>query len=168
MTFLLLNVVKHNRRIDRFMRRGRAAAQSEWRLVTATHNLLKAPPPLDRRHCLTPRHISFIGRAPSRVGDVAHVAVRWGEHFDPAIGDRLHLGGVPIAGISEHHGQVGAGNAAPFRSSGSARKGPSAGFEWDARYDKSFDVLLATCRGKIRWGRDWKRNGRGGDTPRRS
>jgi len=33
--------IKHNRRIDRFMRRGRAAAQSEWRLITATHNLLK-------------------------------------------------------------------------------------------------------------------------------
>ena len=33
--------IKYNRRIDRFMRRGRAAAQSEWRLVTATHNLLK-------------------------------------------------------------------------------------------------------------------------------
>jgi transposase len=33
--------IKHNRHIDRFMRRGRAAAQSEWRLVSATHNLLK-------------------------------------------------------------------------------------------------------------------------------
>ncbi len=33
--------IKHNRRIDRFMRRGRAAAQSEWRLVAATHNILK-------------------------------------------------------------------------------------------------------------------------------
>jgi len=33
--------IKYNRRIDRFMRRGRHAAQSEWRLVTATHNLLK-------------------------------------------------------------------------------------------------------------------------------
>ena len=33
--------IKHNRRVDRFMRRGRAAALSEWRLVTATHNLLK-------------------------------------------------------------------------------------------------------------------------------
>ena len=32
--------IKHNRQIDRFMRRGRAAAQSECRLVTATHNLL--------------------------------------------------------------------------------------------------------------------------------
>src|SRR6476469_2066952 len=32
--------IKYNRRIDRFMRRGRAATQSEWRLVTATHNLL--------------------------------------------------------------------------------------------------------------------------------
>jgi hypothetical protein len=33
--------IKHNRHIDRFMRRGRAAVQSEWRLITATHNLLK-------------------------------------------------------------------------------------------------------------------------------
>jgi transposase len=33
--------IKHNRHIDRFMRRGRSAALSEWRLVTATHNLLK-------------------------------------------------------------------------------------------------------------------------------
>lgn len=33
--------IKYNRRIGRFMRRGRAAAQSEWRLVAATHNLLK-------------------------------------------------------------------------------------------------------------------------------
>src|ERR1700760_1273895 len=35
--------IKYNRRIDRFMRRGRAAAHSEWRLVAATHNLLKLP-----------------------------------------------------------------------------------------------------------------------------
>jgi len=33
--------IKYNRRIDRFMRRGRAAARSEWRLAAATHNLLK-------------------------------------------------------------------------------------------------------------------------------
>ena len=33
--------IKYNRHIDRFMRRGRSAARSEWRLVTATHNLLK-------------------------------------------------------------------------------------------------------------------------------
>jgi transposase len=32
---------KHNRRIDRFQRRGRSAARSEWRLITATHNLMK-------------------------------------------------------------------------------------------------------------------------------
>ncbi len=32
---------RFNRRIDRFQRRGRAAARSEWRLITATHNLLK-------------------------------------------------------------------------------------------------------------------------------
>jgi len=32
---------KFNRRMDRFQRRGRSAARSEWRLITATHNLLK-------------------------------------------------------------------------------------------------------------------------------
>ena len=39
--------IKTNRRIDRFKRRGRAAARSEWRLIAATHNLLKL-----RRHSL--------------------------------------------------------------------------------------------------------------------
>lgn len=33
--------IKANRGIDRFKRRGLAAARSEWRLVAATHNLLK-------------------------------------------------------------------------------------------------------------------------------
>lgn len=32
---------KHNRRVERFQRRGRTACRSEWRLITATHNLLK-------------------------------------------------------------------------------------------------------------------------------
>jgi Transposase DDE domain len=33
--------MKFNRRIDRFQRRGRSACRSEWRLIAATHNLLK-------------------------------------------------------------------------------------------------------------------------------
>jgi len=33
--------IKHNRGIGRFRRRGRAAARSEWRLIAATHNLMK-------------------------------------------------------------------------------------------------------------------------------
>jgi transposase len=33
--------VKQNRRAGRFKRRGRAAVRSEWRLIAATHNLLK-------------------------------------------------------------------------------------------------------------------------------
>jgi transposase len=32
---------KFNRRADRFRRRGHAACQAEWRLITTTHNLLK-------------------------------------------------------------------------------------------------------------------------------
>jgi hypothetical protein len=33
--------IKSNRGADRFQRRGRAAVRSEWRLLAATHNLLK-------------------------------------------------------------------------------------------------------------------------------
>jgi Transposase DDE domain len=32
---------KFNRGIDCLQRRGRSAVRSEWRLITATHNLLK-------------------------------------------------------------------------------------------------------------------------------
>jgi transposase len=32
---------KHNRGMRRFQRRGRSAARTEWRLITATHNLMK-------------------------------------------------------------------------------------------------------------------------------
>ena len=32
---------KFNRKLDRFHRRGRSAVRTEWRLITATHNLLK-------------------------------------------------------------------------------------------------------------------------------
>src|SRR5205823_1991510 len=31
--------IKHNRRIDPFMRRGRTAVRTEWRLLMVTHNL---------------------------------------------------------------------------------------------------------------------------------
>ena len=40
---------KHTRSIDRFQRRGRPAVLSEWRLINATHNLLKL-----HRHRLEP------------------------------------------------------------------------------------------------------------------
>ena len=40
---------KFNRGIDRFQRRGEAAALSEWRLINATHNLLKL-----HRHRISP------------------------------------------------------------------------------------------------------------------
>jgi transposase len=33
--------IKHNRRLDGFLLRGRAAVRSEWRMIAATHNLLK-------------------------------------------------------------------------------------------------------------------------------
>jgi transposase len=41
--------IKGNRRIDRFQRRGRPAARSEWRLIAASHNLLKL-----HSHWITP------------------------------------------------------------------------------------------------------------------
>ncbi len=33
--------LKSNRGLDRFRRRGRGAVRAEWRLITATHNLLE-------------------------------------------------------------------------------------------------------------------------------
>jgi hypothetical protein len=33
--------IKANRRTERLKQRGRAAARSQWRLIAATHNLLK-------------------------------------------------------------------------------------------------------------------------------
>jgi hypothetical protein len=33
--------MKFNRGLDRFRRRGRGAVRAEWRLITATYNLLK-------------------------------------------------------------------------------------------------------------------------------
>jgi len=45
----VLGQVKANRRIDRVKCRGLAAARSEWRLSTATRNLLKL-----HRHTLHP------------------------------------------------------------------------------------------------------------------
>jgi hypothetical protein len=33
--------IKHNRGMSRFRRRSTAAARSDWRLIAATHNLLK-------------------------------------------------------------------------------------------------------------------------------
>ena len=40
---------KHNHGMSRFHRRGRSAARTEWRLITATHNLMKL-----HRHTLAP------------------------------------------------------------------------------------------------------------------
>lgn len=37
----VLGQLKANRRLDRFKRRRRAAVRSKWRLIAATHNLLK-------------------------------------------------------------------------------------------------------------------------------
>jgi transposase len=42
--------IKHNRGAERFQRRGRSAARSEWRLLAATHNILK----LWRHHTAPP------------------------------------------------------------------------------------------------------------------
>src|SRR4051812_5508836 len=48
---------KFNRRIDRFLRRGRAACRSEWRFTMATHNLLK----LHRRRAAAQRRTATSG-----------------------------------------------------------------------------------------------------------
>jgi hypothetical protein len=47
--------IKDARGIRGFMRRGKAASQSEWKLICCTHNLLK----LDRRACVDPSAAPF-------------------------------------------------------------------------------------------------------------
>ena len=54
---------KFNRRCDRFQRRGRAACRSEWRLITATHNLVKL-----WRHRTAPARRLTAGAASRRFG----------------------------------------------------------------------------------------------------
>jgi transposase len=50
--------IKFNRAIKRFQRRGRSACRSEWRLIAATHNLLKLH---NHRHAATKRkHMKFL------------------------------------------------------------------------------------------------------------
>ena len=69
--------MKFNRGLDRFRRRGRGAVRTEWRLITATHNLLKlhrhasrppdaaaGPPPVGAGRNLTPR---LADAAPARL-----------------------------------------------------------------------------------------------------
>jgi hypothetical protein len=68
---LVYGQIKYNRRIDRFRRRGGAAARSEWRLVAATHNLLKLHSHLDRAHRLTRR------RSPQTVSGFAGPWPAW-------------------------------------------------------------------------------------------
>ena len=41
---------KHNRRFDRFHRRGRAAVRTEWRLMMLTHNLMMLTHNLTKLH----------------------------------------------------------------------------------------------------------------------
>jgi Transposase DDE domain len=58
--------IKFNRRFDRFLRRGRLVVRSEWRLFSASHNLLKLHSHRMRRRNLTPtttRRPSFHPRA---------------------------------------------------------------------------------------------------------
>ncbi len=45
----ILGDIKFNRKIDQFHRRGRSAVRSEWRLITATHNLIKLHKVADAR-----------------------------------------------------------------------------------------------------------------------
>jgi hypothetical protein len=58
-------------RIDRFKRRGLAASRSEWRLIAATHNLLKL-----HRHTLQTAG-TWDARQPDPVRGTARRGFRW-------------------------------------------------------------------------------------------
>ena len=69
---------KFNRRIDRFQRRGRAAARSEWRLITATHNLLKL-----HTHTLAAAGASEPRQRARGLGDQRAPSIATTDHTDP-------------------------------------------------------------------------------------
>ena len=74
---------KFNRKIDRFLRRGRAACRSEWRVITATHNLLKL-----WRATSAPRTAST-GRPRGSAGASAQAPTATSRHPSPSA--TLHL-----------------------------------------------------------------------------
>ena len=53
--------LKFNRQIRRFQRRGRAACRSEWRLIAATHNLLKYSGDAHRRYPPATEYPGLVG-----------------------------------------------------------------------------------------------------------
>jgi hypothetical protein len=58
--------MKFNRGLDRFRRRGRGAVRTEWRLITATHNLLKL-----HRHALAAASVWSLAVAPPSTLELA-------------------------------------------------------------------------------------------------
>jgi Transposase DDE domain len=69
--------IKYNRRVDQFMRRGRAAVHSELRLVAATHNMLSStttgsPTPPEKGDSRSSRGDTFTPRAENGIPVLPH------------------------------------------------------------------------------------------------
>jgi hypothetical protein len=96
--------IKTNRRIDRFKRRGLAAARSEWRLITATHNLLKLHPPrpASRRGLTPPRRTPPRPPAQTRAAQAhrLYATASRESSSDPAARERMtrQITRTPISG----------------------------------------------------------------------
>jgi hypothetical protein len=90
--------IKSNRGANRFLRRGRSAVRSEWRLHAATHNLLKL-----HRHqlatALTP--VATGARTPTKRDRTAHVADIL-PSAKTAAAEHPHLSATPSMGSSTH------------------------------------------------------------------
>jgi DDE family transposase len=102
--------IKFNRRFDRFLRRGRLVVRSEWRLFSASHNLLKLhshrmPPPEPNPH----HHQETILPPPSnRTGARRTTAATQPSLFPTATARQAALPKTPghdRAGVREHQVQ---------------------------------------------------------------
>jgi transposase len=153
---------KFNRRCDRFQRRGRSAARSEWRLIAATHNLLKlwrhttAPMPASSRRA-RPAARRFRGSAHHHASGHEHrprlsataSAQRWHELGPPPLSARWFAQGgnagaleeapmAIVAGFDVHRAQITFD--AFDTESGEVSRGridatPAAVTRWTERFD---------------------------------
>ena len=133
---------KFNRRCDRFQRRGRAACRSEWRLITATHNLLKLWRHTTARRCRPERpRPPLAGRFRGSASPPTAATARDARHaftqqppWKPAVA--AGGGSVLLAGDCRSGGRDGERGAAGQSAHAVPMQGAGRGGAWRRCYER--------------------------------